>query len=87
MSHVSFVDCFAVVVLHLTHTVHVDSRYGPYTEWIASFDTDEYFVPMGDYSSLKDVLKDAAKGGTKILSLRSSRGRLRPDKSIDINGY
>lgn len=57
------------------------SRYGPFTEWMAAFDTDEYFVPMGDYTSLKDVLVDVAKTGTNILSLRSSRGRLRMDKS------
>jgi hypothetical protein len=57
------------------------TRYGPFTEWIAAFDADEYFVPMGDYTNLKDVLADAAKGGTNILSLRSSRGRLRLDKS------
>jgi hypothetical protein len=48
---------------------------------MAGFDTDEYFVPMGDYTSLKDVLVDVGKQGTNILSLRSSRGRLRLDKS------
>ena len=53
------------------------TRYGPLTEWIASFDTDEYLVPMGNYTSLKDVVDDAQRKGTKILSLRSSRGKLR----------
>ena len=43
------------------------TRYAPFTEWIASFDTDEYLVPMGKYTSLKDVVTDAAKGGTNIL--------------------
>ena len=57
------------------------SRYGPFTEWMAAFDTDEYFVPMGDYTNLKDVLVDIGKEGTNILSLRSSRARLRMDKS------
>lgn len=57
------------------------TRYGPFTEWIASFDTDEYFVPMGNYTSLKDVLRDARDRGTNILSFRSSRGRLRINKS------
>jgi Glycosyltransferase family 92 len=58
------------------------SRFGPFTEWMAAFDTDEYFVPMGNYSSLKDVLTDLGKRGTNIVSLRSSRGRLRMDKSV-----
>lgn len=52
-------------------------RYGPYTEWMASFDTDEYLVPMGNYTSLKDVVSDAAEQGTNILTFRSTRGKLR----------
>jgi hypothetical protein len=60
----------------------VRRRYGPFTEWLASFDTDEYFVPMGNYTNLKDVLRDVGKQGTNILSLRSSRGRLRRDKGV-----
>jgi len=39
---------------------------------------------MGNYTNLKDMLKDAAKGGTNILSLRSARGKLRPDKSVEV---
>jgi hypothetical protein len=61
------------------------TRYAPFTKWIASFDTDEYLVPMGNYTSLKDVLKDAETMGTNILSFRSSRGRLRTDKSEEVN--
>lgn len=58
------------------------SRYASYTEWIAVFDTDEYMVPMGTYTNLKDFLYDAyTNNGTNIVSLRSSRGRLRMDKS------
>jgi hypothetical protein len=57
------------------------TRYGPVTEWIVSFDTDEYLVPMGNHTNLKDVLVNAAEDGTNILSFRSSRGRLRRDKS------
>ena len=53
---------------------------------MAVFDTDEYFVPMGNYTNLKDVLRDVEKGGTNILSMRSSRGKLRADKSIEISG-
>lgn len=64
------------------------TRFAPFTEWIAVFDTDEYLVPMGKYTSLKDVVRDAGKGGTQVLSFRSSRGRLRLDKcSPDGNGY
>lgn len=55
------------------------TRIAPFTEWIAVFDTDEYLVPMGDYTSLKDVIRDRAKRGVKVLSLRSSRGKLRAE--------
>ena len=65
---------------HLHSNVY--SRFGPFTEWLASFDTDEYFVPMGNYTSLKDVLRDLGQQGTNILSLRSSRGHLRLDHSM-----
>jgi len=41
----------------------------------------QYFVPMGSYDNLKDVLRDAHRGGTNILSFRSSRGRLRQEAS------
>jgi Glycosyltransferase family 92 len=61
------------------------TRYAPYTTWIAAFDTDEYFVPMGNYSSLRQVLRKAQDGGTNILSFRSSRGRLRMDKTYRVN--
>lgn len=57
------------------------TRYGPFSEWIAAFDTDEYFAPMGDYTDLKHVLRDAASHGANILSFRSSRGRLRREAS------
>ena len=56
------------------------TRYGPFTEWIAAFDTDEYLVPMGKHESLKEVLENLSPA-TNILSMRSSRGRLRLDKS------
>lgn len=49
------------------------ARYGPSTEWIASFDTDEYLVPMGDYNSMREVVDDATKDGTQILTFRSTR--------------
>ena len=58
------------------------SRFGPYTEWIASFDADEYLVPMGDHTSLRSVVEGAKD--TNILSFRSSRGKLRHSHSETI---
>lgn len=74
------------------------ARYGPYTEWMASFDTgarymysikqlyfhyyssffrvvfaDEYLIPMGNYNSLVEVVDDAVKRGTQILTFKSTR--------------
>jgi hypothetical protein len=57
------------------------TRAAPFTEWIASFDTDEYLVPMGNYSNLREVVLDAERQGTNILTFLSSRGRLRMDSS------
>lgn len=37
---------------------------------------------MGKYSNLKDLLKDAKKDGTNILSFRSSRGKMRQEYSV-----
>jgi hypothetical protein len=62
------------------------TRYGPFTEWIGSFDVDEYLVPMGNYTSLKHILHDASKHGTNILSFRSSRGKLVRDACDEIKG-
>ena len=52
------------------------TRFAPYMEWIASFDTDEYLVPMGNYTSIKDVVLDVQKNNTNILSFRSTRAKL-----------
>lgn len=49
------------------------ARYGPYTEWMASFDTDEYLIPMGQYDNMREVVDDANKSGTKILTFKSTR--------------
>jgi hypothetical protein len=62
------------------------ARYGPLTEWMGIFDVDEYMVPMGKYTSMKDVVKDADRDGVKILNFRSTRGKLRADASFDIKG-
>jgi hypothetical protein len=53
------------------------TRFSPFSEWMATFDTDEYLVPMGNHSNLKTVVQDAAKKGENILTFRSTRGKLR----------
>jgi len=52
------------------------TRYGPDTDWMASMDPDEYFVPMGNYTSWKEIL-DRVDGeeGRKVLKFRSTRAR------------
>jgi hypothetical protein len=51
-------------------------RYGPYTDWMASMDPDEYFVPMGRYTNWKQVLdKVDGEEGRKVLKFRSTRAR------------
>jgi len=49
------------------------ARYGPYTEWMASFDTDEYLVPMGKYNNMRDMVDGATKSGVQILTFKSTR--------------
>jgi len=56
-------------------------RFGPYTEWMASFDIDEYLVPMGNYTSLQQLTQKADRDGTKILGFRVVRGKLREDRA------
>ena len=46
-------------------------RYRQFTDWIMAADTDEYFIPMGKYNNLKDVVRAAAKAGTNVLSFKS----------------
>eukprot|EP00548_Thalassiothrix_antarctica_P011362 CAMPEP_0194155296 /NCGR_PEP_ID=MMETSP0152-20130528/63899_1 /TAXON_ID=1049557 /ORGANISM="Thalassiothrix antarctica, Strain L6-D1" /LENGTH=779 /DNA_ID=CAMNT_0038862019 /DNA_START=212 /DNA_END=2551 /DNA_ORIENTATION=+ len=62
------------------------TRFAPFTEWIASFDTDEYLVPMGEHNDLRSVVIEAQKKGTNILTFRSSRGRLMYERSKDVEG-
>lgn len=41
---------------------------------ISSFHTsDEYLIPMGNYNSMIEVVDDATKDGTQILTFRSTR--------------
>lgn len=52
------------------------TRYGPDTDWMASMDPDEYFVPMGNYTSWKEILDKIDRDeGRKVLKFRSTRAR------------
>lgn len=55
-------------------------RYGQSTEWMAFIDTDEYLVPMNN-GTWKDLLEEVMRTSpeTKVLKMRSSRGRPRED--------
>jgi len=53
-------------------------RYGPSTEWMIFFDTDEYLIPQGNWTDLQDWLRTSTKTGaiskeTKILSFFQTR--------------
>lgn len=48
-------------------------RFGPYTDWIGGFDIDEYLVPMGNYTSLTQLLDKLDSKGTKMFSFGSWR--------------
>lgn len=52
------------------------ARYGQSTDWMASMDPDEYFVPMGNYTSWKQILDKVDKEeGRSVLKFRSTRAR------------
>jgi len=52
------------------------TRYGPYTDWMASMDPDEYLVPMGSHTGWKEILdKVDREEGRKVLKFRSTRAR------------
>lgn len=48
-------------------------RFGPHVEWIGQFDVDEYFVPMGKYTSVLPLLDQLDHEGMKIISFASWR--------------
>jgi hypothetical protein len=60
-------------------------RFGNSTEWMASFDVDEFLVPMGSYTSLKQVLRDLPTN-VNIVDFRSSRTKLRLDATEPTSG-
>jgi len=51
-------------------------RYGPYTRWLASFDTDEYFCPMGKWGDLRSWLTEGVNSDTNILGFRSTKAMI-----------
>jgi Glycosyltransferase family 92 len=57
------------------------TRYGPTTEWMAFFDTDEYFIPSGNWSSVREMLQAGVADGridsaTHILSFYETKAML-----------
>ena len=48
-------------------------RFGPHVEWIGQFDVDEYFVPMGKYTSALQLLDQLDKENMKIINFASWR--------------
>jgi len=48
-------------------------RFGRFSEFLASIDTDEYLIPMGNWTDLKHWLREGVDPETKILSFRSTR--------------
>ncbi|KAG7346686.1 glycosyltransferase family 92 protein [Nitzschia inconspicua] len=48
-------------------------RFGPHTNWIGQFDIDEYLVPMGNYTSVLQLLEKLDQEGKKIISFASWR--------------
>ena len=60
-------------------------RFGNLTKWMASFDLDEFLIPMGSYDTLKQVTRDAAAKGHNIIDFRSTRSKLRLDASEAID--
>lgn len=52
-------------------------RYGPSAEWLASFDSDEYFVPIGKWKSISEWLREgiSIEKETHILSFFQTRAK------------
>jgi hypothetical protein len=55
-------------------------RFGPYTDWIGGFDIDEYLVPVGNYTSLKQLLDKLDSEDTRMFSFGSWRAWPRRSK-------
>jgi len=52
-------------------------RFGAHSEWLASFDTDEYPTPLDSYNDLKDLLDDMDKEDIRIVNFASKRSKPR----------
>jgi hypothetical protein len=52
-------------------------RFGEHSEWLASFDTDEYLTPVGEHDNLKQLLEKADKEDVKVLNWKSKRSKPR----------
>jgi len=52
-------------------------RFGAHSDWLASFDTDEYMTPLGEHDSLKPLLKQAEEEGIQVLNWKSKRSKPR----------
>jgi hypothetical protein len=48
-------------------------RFGPHVDWIGQFDLDEYFVPMGNHSTITTLLDQWEAEDSRILSFASWR--------------
>ena len=53
-------------------------RYGPFTNWMAFIDTDEYLIPMQD-DTWQPLLNQFDDKGIHILKMRSSRAKPRQE--------
>jgi Domain of unknown function. len=54
------------------------ARFGPFTDWMAFLDPDEYLVPMGNFTSWKEILEGIDRvEQRKVLKFRSTRTRPR----------
>lgn len=59
-------------------TMSCHLRFGAHSDWLMSADTDEYMTPLGDHTSLKDILNDVDKDGQiKVLNWKSKRSKPR----------
>lgn len=58
-------------------TMDCHLRFGAHSDWLASYDTDEYMTPVGEYNDLKELLAQKEKEDIKVLNWKSKRSRPR----------
>eukprot|EP00586_Coscinodiscus_wailesii_P015573 CAMPEP_0172492546 /NCGR_PEP_ID=MMETSP1066-20121228/23733_1 /TAXON_ID=671091 /ORGANISM="Coscinodiscus wailesii, Strain CCMP2513" /LENGTH=825 /DNA_ID=CAMNT_0013262235 /DNA_START=72 /DNA_END=2549 /DNA_ORIENTATION=- len=63
-------------------------RYGSLTEWMTTFDPDEYFIPRGRYTDLKTVIRDIKikEPNRQILSFTCTRALMRYEHLVPYYG-